>query len=134
MQFELITDHKPLEIIYSPKSKPPLHIERWALRLQPFNFKVKYRTGKYIAADALSRLPLALADTPKVNIAIEYIYFIARNATPVALITKEIEQCTGTDTEMRNIGYLKLLKQVIGQNFLNLNLFVVKLPILVVSY
>ena len=33
-QFDLITDHKPLEIIYSPKSKPPLRIERWLLRLQ----------------------------------------------------------------------------------------------------
>ena len=27
-QFTLYTDHKPLEIIYSPKSKPPLRIER----------------------------------------------------------------------------------------------------------
>ena len=106
MQFELITDHKPLEVIYWPKSKPPLHIERWAFRLLPFNFKVKYRLGKYDAADALSRLPLA--DTPKVNMVEEYIYFIARNATPVALTTREIEQCTGTDTEMRNI--LKAIK------------------------
>ena len=36
IHFELIIDHKPLEIIYSPKSKPPLHIERWVLRLQSF--------------------------------------------------------------------------------------------------
>ena len=56
---ELITDHKPLEIIYSPKSKPPLHIEKWALRLRPFDFQVKYKPGKTNAADAFSRLPLS---------------------------------------------------------------------------
>ncbi|XP_044166581.1 uncharacterized protein LOC122950642 [Acropora millepora] len=38
--FTLYTDHKPLELIYSPKSKLPSRIERWALRLQPHTFKV----------------------------------------------------------------------------------------------
>ena len=32
-QFELGTDHKPLEVIYSPKSKPTARIDRWVLRL-----------------------------------------------------------------------------------------------------
>ena len=32
--FTLVTGHKPLEVIYgNPKSKPPLRIERWVLRL-----------------------------------------------------------------------------------------------------
>ena len=35
-EFELVIDHKPLEIIYSPKSKPSARIERWVLRLQPY--------------------------------------------------------------------------------------------------
>ncbi|VDI42407.1 Hypothetical predicted protein [Mytilus galloprovincialis] len=39
-EFILVTDHKPLEVIYSPKSKPPARIERWAMRLQPYTFKV----------------------------------------------------------------------------------------------
>ena len=34
--FTLITDQKPLEVIYgSPKSKPSARIERWVFRLQP---------------------------------------------------------------------------------------------------
>lgn len=33
--FDLVTDHKPLETIYSPRSKPSARIERWVLRLQP---------------------------------------------------------------------------------------------------
>ena len=44
-EFELDTDHKPLEVIYNPKSKPPARIERWALRLQQYQFKLKHRPG-----------------------------------------------------------------------------------------
>ena len=34
-RFHLITDHKPLELIFSnPKSNPPARIEKWVLRLQ----------------------------------------------------------------------------------------------------
>ena len=40
LSFELETDHKPLERIYLPTSKPCARIERWVLRLQGFNFKV----------------------------------------------------------------------------------------------
>ena len=44
--FELETDHKPLEYIYSQKSKPSARVERWVLHLQ----------GRTNIADALSRL------------------------------------------------------------------------------
>ena len=45
IQFELLTDHKPLEVIYSSKSKPSARIERWVLRLQPYHFTVKHVPG-----------------------------------------------------------------------------------------
>lgn len=57
IQFELETDHKPLEIIFGKNSKPCARIERWVLRLQAFNYKVVYRRGKANLADSLSRLP-----------------------------------------------------------------------------
>ena len=38
--FELETDHKLLELIYSRTSKPCARIERWVLRLQGYDFKV----------------------------------------------------------------------------------------------
>jgi hypothetical protein len=31
--FELVTDHKALEVLFAPKSKPCARIERWVLRL-----------------------------------------------------------------------------------------------------
>ena len=54
--FELLTDHKPLEAIYVPKSKPCARIERWVLRLQPYEFKVIHLPVKNNIADPLSRL------------------------------------------------------------------------------
>lgn len=78
-----------LEFIYSPKSKPPLRTERWALRLQPYKFKVQYKLGKYNAADALSRL--SLKDVPKSNVAEDYVYGITKAVTPNAMTTKDNE-------------------------------------------
>ena len=56
--FTLITDHKPLEIIYgNVNSKPPARIERLVLRLQRYSFSVLYKPGKNNPADFLSRHP-----------------------------------------------------------------------------
>ncbi|XP_055714231.1 uncharacterized protein K02A2.6-like [Phlebotomus papatasi] len=55
-EFELETDHKPLEIIFKPQSRPCARIERWVLRLQSFRFRVIYKKGSLNVADSLSRL------------------------------------------------------------------------------
>ena len=54
--FELETDHKPLERIYSHTSKPCAQIERWVLWLQGYDFKVVYQPGKTNITGALSHL------------------------------------------------------------------------------
>ena len=40
--FEILTDHKPLEFIYSRKSHPSARVNRWVLRLQPYRFTVRH--------------------------------------------------------------------------------------------
>lgn len=54
--FELITDHRALETLFGPKSKPCARIERWVIRLMSYKFKVIFKPGKTIIADPLSRL------------------------------------------------------------------------------
>ncbi len=57
-QFQVISDHKPLEgIMNNPLSKPTSRLERLCLRLQPYKMRVQYQPGKFNQADFLSRHP-----------------------------------------------------------------------------
>ena len=59
-KFSLITDHKPLEVIYGKRTaKASARIERWILRLQPYTFKIVYKSSAKNSADYLSRHPTA---------------------------------------------------------------------------
>ncbi|XP_055543303.1 uncharacterized protein K02A2.6-like [Wyeomyia smithii] len=60
--FELETDHRPLETLFTTTSRPTARIERWLLRIQAFRFKVVYRKGSANLADCLSRLAAHVED------------------------------------------------------------------------
>lgn len=62
ISFTLETDHRPLEVLFTIKSRPTARIERWMLRLQSFNFTVVYRKGSSNIADPLSRLSSHVED------------------------------------------------------------------------
>ena len=96
--FELETDHKPLERVYSRTSKPCARIERWVLRLQGYDFKVVYRPGKTNIADALSRLnSLNQVDHGEDY---DFVRAIAISCIPVALSPTEIEEASYFDEEL----------------------------------
>ena len=62
-KFILITDHKPLSTIFSPKSSLPTlaaaRLQIWAIILSAYQYDVEFRpTDKHANADGLSRLPL----------------------------------------------------------------------------
>lgn len=101
-EFDLLTDHKPLEVIYSPRGKPHARIERWALRLQQYRFKIRHMPGKTNPADVLSRLPLSNQPQGDLHdIAEEYVEAIVAYAIPRALSREEIKQASQDDPEIK---------------------------------
>ena len=102
--FDIFTDHKPLEIIYSPTSKPPARIERWGLRLQPYKFRIQYSPGIDNPADVLSRLLLANQAPHARNAAEENVQYIAQNAAPKAISLSEIQEATKEDPDLQTLG------------------------------
>ena len=96
--FTLVTDHKPLECIYSPRSRPSARIERWVLRLQSFDYKVRYIVGKDNCADALLRLPIQ--DTSACGRGFEESVRLVSAQAPVAIDIRDIEEASATDPEL----------------------------------
>lgn len=106
LEFDLLTDHKPLQTIYGPRSKPSARIERWVLRLQAYKFRVIYIPGKSNIADSLSRLLQTTSSTTSSELAKEaeeHVHFVASNATPNAVTTKELEDASREDEELQEV-------------------------------
>lgn len=102
--FELITDHKALEVIFSPKSKPCARIERWVLRLQSYRYTVVYRAGKNNIADPLSRLVKFEPTNESFDEENEqYVQSITSLAAPVAISLIEIVEASTDDAEIKAV-------------------------------
>ena len=101
------TDHKPLVSIFgNPSSKPPPRIERWALRLQPYQLTVHYRKGDGNPAYYLSRHPTKQITTAsrEQKIAKEYVNYIVSTSTPKAMTVAEIEEATKADETLQAVS------------------------------
>ena len=104
-KFVLISDAKALENIYgNPKSKPPMRLERWRMRLQAYDFKVVYKPGISNMSDYLSRHPVTTTEKPSQSrIAEEYVLFIADQDVPKAMTMQEIVQETSKDSDLQTV-------------------------------
>ncbi|CAB4005564.1 uncharacterized protein K02A2.6-like, partial [Paramuricea clavata] len=101
--FTLVTDHKPLEVIYGNKrAKSSARIERWVLRLQPYSFKVIYRPGVTNPADYLSRHPTQTSCKQQ-KMTEGYVNFIASNSVPKAMTMDEIVTATDSDRVLKGV-------------------------------
>lgn len=102
----VMTDHKPLVSIFNnPNKNLTMRLERWSLRLQPYQPTILYRTGYNNPADFLSRHSLCSTETNsrQQRIAEEYINFIASHAVPKAMSLKEITDHTDTDDTLQTV-------------------------------
>ncbi|CAK1595187.1 unnamed protein product [Parnassius mnemosyne] len=99
-EFDLITDHKPLEFLFSPKSKPCARVERWVLKLQAYRYKIKYKPGNTNIADPLSRL---CKETNVQPIRDDHICQIVQLAKPHAISMRDIILQSGSDLEITNV-------------------------------
>lgn len=104
--FIVVTDHKPLEVIYSARSRPSARIERWVLRLQGYNYTVEYVKGTDNVADAFSRL-FPLGEKQKkghiCQLTSQYISWVTNQAVPRSLTLEEIKNCTDKDSVLQKV-------------------------------
>lgn len=101
-KFKLVTDCKPLQFLFSRRSKPCARIERWVLRLQSFDYEVVYEPGITNLADALSRLspsePKSFDDEGE-----EYIQLIIKSPAPIAVAPEEIVSESQKDEQIKEV-------------------------------
>ena len=103
IDFVLVTDHKPLEVMFSPSSKPPARVERWVLRLQPYRYTVCHVPGPRNIADCLSRLTQEPAPAEAQSSSEDYIHFVSSYAVPAALKKAQIQEEIMKDGELQAV-------------------------------
>ena len=54
--FTAVVDHQPLQFIFKPTSKLNARIARWQLKLQNYEFTIRYQKGSMNIADFVSRI------------------------------------------------------------------------------
>lgn len=102
--FDLLTDHKPLELIFGPKSRPNARLERWLVRLQCFDYNIRHIAGEANIADPFSRL---LQDHPGRKACFNDVHHAVCRVSAVAVPKKfhlnEIQDHTRADEELQRV-------------------------------
>ena len=105
--FTVTSDHKPLEGIFNkPTSMTNARIERWNLRLQSYDFTLRYKPGEGNPADFLSRHPVSPAQKVtkhEKTVADEYVSFLIDHDIPKAMTKKEISDATRRDPTLQAV-------------------------------
>jgi transposase InsO family protein len=102
----VVTDHQPLLGMYgSTKAKLPARLERWALRLQLYDYDLVYRKGKDNPADYLSRHPRAQSkpSSREQQISEEYVSFVTRESMPKAMTLEQVQNETLKDSTLQTV-------------------------------
>lgn len=103
-QFSVVTDHKPLIGIFKNHKQTSPRMDRWKLRLMPYDCQLIYRPGRDAEnpADYMSRHPCPTAPEEQ-NLAEDYANYVCSNAVPRAMTLEEIKHETRNDAEMQAV-------------------------------
>lgn len=104
--FLLHTDHKPLvSILTNPRASPSARLERLALRIQQYNFRVEHTRGSSNPSDYLSRHPLPNlpADANLAHATDAYVNLIAQCHLPKAMTSAEVVEATASDQHLQEV-------------------------------
>ena len=104
-QFDIVTDNKAVQLIYgNERSQPKARIERWCLRLVPYDFKVIHRPGLGNIADYLSRNPISKHDVhDHEDMAEKYVSMISQTARPQAIKMDILANETRCDSQLQMV-------------------------------
>ena len=97
--FKIITDARAIAFIYgNTKTRIPARIERWGLRLMPYDFCIEHKPSKENIADFLSRHPVEpFKDEHEWD---DNVNFIASHALPKALSREQLILETSKDAQL----------------------------------
>ena len=103
-EFTIMADHKPLLGIFNSRKPTSARIDRWKLRLMPYNCHLVYRPGKDAEnpADFMSRHP-NLQATAERNVAENYVNYVCTNAIPKAMTLQETQAETKEDPTLQSL-------------------------------
>ena len=122
-EFTLISDHKPLEMIWrKPLGSAPPRLQRMLVKLQGYDVNVKYRPGKtMVLADALSRLPNPQnTNEIPLDVGVDYVE-IDDNGTPTEIAIDLVNFGSSKQEELRretaNDTTLHAVKQTVQEGW-----------------
>ena len=103
-EFTICSDHKPLSALFGEKRGISVmaagRLQRWALFLSGFNYKLEYIKGSDNIADVVSRLPLKVKMTEEQQDE-DYLYFVCEDKIPIDL--EKVKKVTRTDAELSKV-------------------------------
>jgi hypothetical protein len=102
--FQIITDHKPLLRIFKTQKPATPRMDRWKLRLMPYNCQLQYRPGKDNPADFMSRHPKPVNFINETeNLAELYANYVCSNAISKAMTREEVKLETKLDPLLQKV-------------------------------
>lgn len=106
-KFNIITDHKPLQYLMNMK-EPNGRLTRWRLRLEEFDYKIIYKSGKSNSnADALSRVQICNNELENMSLSCDeddlpLSMFVNQSKIPAEETVDNIECSSTIHTELEN--------------------------------